>query len=157
MSNPIYKRIRRELHRLRWEESDLQKNYLFSGDAGLPLMMVDVWATNDDLKLIASYLDILPSVLIALRGDGRETALAILDEIWDDFNPRLTISKGEAWEAIESASQFRGDHPARMKAEIALILDALSPSPSVRSECYFLDCQFQCVTKCRQTGRQPGA
>ena len=68
MNNPVYKMIRKELDHLGRTDSDLQV-YLTANGADLPLMMVDMWSMDDDLRLIAAYLNILPSVLITLKGD----------------------------------------------------------------------------------------
>ena len=156
MNNPVYKMIRKELDHLGRTDSDLQV-YLTANGADLPLMMVDMWSTDDDLRMIAAYLNILPSVLITLKGDNRATAAAIFEEIWDNFAPRLGISKQQAWDTIESLSEFRSGHLETLRSEIAQVLDALIPPFSFQSDCYFLDCPFRCVTKCRRTGRQPGA
>ena len=157
MNNPIYRRIRNELRRRRLSETDLQ-DYLNRNGAEFPLMMVDTWADNDDLRMIAWFLGISPSELIGLKGDHRATAMAILDEIWDGYESILSITKHQAWEAISSSSEFRGSHPSSIRAEVELILDGLLPSQNYSRVCVnFLDCPERCVTRCKLTGRKPGA
>ena len=155
-TNPIYRKILSELRRLSLRQDVLQ-DYLTNIGVDLPLMVVDEWATNDHLREIALYLDIRPSILIALRGDVRATMMAILDELWQEYGPRLNISKQAAWEVIESSAEFRGCRPDALRDEVALILDAMSPPPAAQIMCYWLDCRYRCVTTCRQTGRIPGA
>ncbi len=157
MNNPIYGRIRNELKRGGLREADLQ-DYLNQNGRGFPLMMVDTWADNDDLRLIAWFLDIRPSELIGFKGDNRATAMAVLDEVWDFYEPIVSINKPEAWEAIASSSEFRGTHPASVRAEVELILDGLLPRQNDIRVCEnFLDCPEGCVTRCILTGRKPGA
>ena len=157
MNNPIYGRIRSELRRQGRGQTDLQE-YLNRNGRGFPLMMVDTWADNDDLKMIAWYLETLPSELIGLKGDRRATAIVVLDELWDYYEHQVGISKPEAWEAISAAAEFRGSHPGSIRTEIELILDGLCPKERGRGICVnFLDCPHRCVTRCRLTGRKPGA
>ena len=117
MNNPIYGKVLYELRRRGLKEINLQ-DYISRNGAQFPLMMVDTWAENDDLRMIAWFLKMSPSDLIGLKGDHRATAMVILDELWDDYEPRLGITKHQAWEAIAKASEFRGTHPASLRAEI---------------------------------------
>ena len=157
MNNPIYGSIVHELRRQRLGETSLQ-DYLNGNGRGFPLMMVDTWADNDDLRMIAWFLSIRPSELIGFKGDHRATAMAVLDEVWDYYEPLVGISKPETWEAIASSSEFRGSHPASIRAEVELILDGLLPRQNNIRVCEnFLDCPEGCVTRCILTGRKPGA
>ena len=158
--NPIFAKILSELEKLPlppfYRLPDLQE-YMELNFFELPVSMVDQWATCDDLRVIAGYFPIPPSVLIQLKGDNQATARAFFDELWPVFQGNQGVSKEDAWKSVESSSAFRGEHPAEIRTQVQFILDGLLP-PDRPSSCpYFLDCIHGCVAKCAATGRKPGA
>ena len=154
--NPIIRQILVELERQSRELCELEE-FLDLAGIHLPIMMVDEWAGEPDLRLIAIFLNIPPSELIALTGDRQATAKACFNELWEDYEKKLRISMARAWSAVESSTQFRGGHPAKIRNQVELILCGLLP-PDRPSHCpNFLDCMYGCITKCVITGRKPGA
>ena len=153
--NPVIRRILKELDRQSRELSELEE-FLELAGIDLPVMMVDEWATIAELRLIAVFLMIKASELIALKGDNEATAFAQLREQYAELKEKPSFSLEKAWDLLSSSTYFRGSDPSRIGRQVSNFLLAQTIGRHIQ-ECNFLDCPFRCITKCRKTGRKPGA
>ena len=156
MANQVIRKIETHLANQGYSIDDLQ-DYLTLNGVGTPVMMVYQFPKASDLHLIASFIGIPPSELICLSGDIEATIRAILDELYPDYEARLGISREETWQRVKTGVEFRGRRYIELRSQVELFLDALSPPQSSLIGLCFLNCQYGCITKCRRTGRKPGA
>ena len=135
--------------------SDLEEDLRLLG-IDYPVETISEYGSNEDLSDVARILGILPSELIKFRGDSQSTARAYLRELLPHSNDKLPTSMEKAWNLLCSSTQFKGTHPSQIKRQVQDFLFAQSRR-SGPPACDFLDCPFRCITRCRKTGRRPGA
>lgn len=158
MATPILRRIRRELA-ARSLSIDHFLDYL-----GIPQFALDMWDPDKDrepLRKAADFLGLRLSDLILESGNMRAYAEVYFDEQWPRYRDKLNTSKEAAWMSIESTVQYRGGW-SDVRDDIELTLQGLLPlqptSPqSSNVACLLGECHDGCVTRCRRTGRLPGA
>ena len=156
MANRIFEKIMAILTKQGRTIDELQE-YLRLKGVDTPIMMVDYFPKASELHLIALFLNVPPSELISLLGDNKATMRAILDELYPSYKTQLGISREEAWQRVKSGAEFKGRRYVELRSQVELFLDGLSPPQSSLTGLCFLNCPFGCITKCRNTGRKPGA
>ena len=158
MAISILRRIRRELVDRSLSIDDLVDHL------GIPKLTLDMFDANEDRELLrktADFLELRLSDLILDSGDMPAFAKEYFNERWPRYRDKINAPKETAWMKIESTVQYRSGESG-IRDDIELTLQALLPPQaisrqSLNAACLLGECGEGCVTRCRKTGRPPGA
>lgn len=154
----LYRKIIEILESRHIQLEDLQR-YLQQNGFYHAIDQIDSFATPDIVRLIASYLKVLPSEIFEATLYFEDYAGAYLDERLAEYGPSLNISREEAWKKVTQGRELRskmiGAAMQAVKQNIDLTLDGLAPPRSRMVACSYPDCNCP-GGKCPITGRMQG-
>ena len=154
MTDSLYSRIITALERSSWSRADLQS---FMKEHGIEydLILIDAYCEPQHILLIAGFLEEKVSHLMQVGASAEEYCKALFHESWPNYASRVGCSAEKAWGLVTDTLDFRSENRSNYQRRIEYALNALLP-PETISPCYYPDCDDDCITRCKSTGRLIG-